>query len=98
MAIDIYQKVEQDFKTDAAAAHEELSKLDAMTKGLISDRLIRAIVYMADGNLDALREYIKKSRNNWQQVIDEAEYDPDAPERKRDFNKTFHELKLYRKK
>ncbi len=98
MAVDIYQKVEQDFGADAAAAHEELSKLDAMTKGLISDRLIRAIVYLADGNLKALREYIKKSRNNWQQVIDEAEYDPGVPERQRDFNKTFHELKLYRKK
>ncbi len=98
MATDIYQKIEQDFGDDAAAVHRELSTLDAETKGLISDRLIRSIIYLSQGNLQSFRTYIEMARLDWRDVLWHAECDPPNTKIKRDFTKTFHELKLYAKK
>lgn len=96
MAVDIFQKIEKDFGKDAKLAHKEFEILDAKTKGLISDRLFRAIVYLAEGNIDKLKMYIEMARVDWRDVLWQAEYDsPDDSERNRDFNKTFYELGLY---
>ena len=51
MALDIYQKIENDFGEKAKEVHEELKVLDAKTKGMISNRIIRAIVYLSNGDV-----------------------------------------------
>jgi hypothetical protein len=97
-AADIYQKIEQDFGDDAPAIHRELSILDAATKGLILDRLIRSIIYLSKGDIQAFRMYVEMARLDWRDVLWQAECDPPDIKIKRDFTKTFHELKLYAKK
>ena len=95
MEIDIFQKIEKDFGTEAKVAREELDILDAKTKGLIDNRLLRSIIYLAEGNIEKLKMYIAMARLDWRDVLWQAEYDsPDDTMRKRDFNKTFLELGL----
>ncbi|MEY4482823.1 MAG: hypothetical protein RL693_275 [Verrucomicrobiota bacterium] len=98
MLIDIYQKIEHDFGADASMVHAELSLLDAHTKGLIPNRLIRAIIYLSKGDLSEFRLYVEKARLDWKNVLWQAECDPPDTEIIRDFTKSFYELKLYKRK
>lgn len=96
MTKDIFQKIEKDFGKDAKRVHKEFEILDAKTNGQLFDRLIRAIVYLAKGDIDKLKMYIEMSQVDWRDVLWQAEYDsPDDPKRYRDFNKSFHDLGLY---
>ncbi|MFC5049079.1 hypothetical protein ACFPK9_15985 [Rubritalea spongiae] len=95
MPLDVFQKIEHDFKSDAPTVHERLKELDAQTKGLISNRLLRSIIYLADGDFKKLELYIQQARKDWRDVLWQAEYDsPDSQKQSRDFNKTFHDLNL----
>lgn len=45
MKTDIYHKLEIDFRNDLAEAIEQISTLEVESKGNISDRLLRAIIF-----------------------------------------------------
>ena len=94
MAVDVYQKVERDFGESAEEIHQALRALDQETRGMISDRLVRAIVYLAQG--DAIKFYglVAEAQTEWDKVLYEAEHDKTTGEKVRNFDRTFHELKL----
>ena len=98
MDTDIYQKVERDFGEKAVDVHSALTELDAKTKGLVSPRLIRAILYLANGDIERFQEKLKLAQTDWRDVLLQAEYTCPANDHVRDFNKTFHELGLIRGK
>jgi len=93
MKTDIYQKIERDFGDDLKLAIEQVDILDARTKGLIGNRLLRAMVFLSKGNIDRFKQVIELGRTDYRDVLWEAEYDC-GEEQLYDFNKTFHELKL----
>jgi hypothetical protein len=98
MATDIYQKVEHDFGENAAEVHQALTEIDAKTKGLVSPRLIRAILYLADGDIGRFHEKVRLAQTDWRDVLLQAEYSYPENNHVRDFNKTFYELGLLRGK
>jgi len=71
--------------------------LEAETKGTIGDRIIRAVLYLSDGDLPKFHEKIKLARLDWRDVLMQAEYSFPEEERLRDFNKTFYELGLLKR-
>ena len=93
MKTDIYQKIERDFGNDLKLVIEQVEILDARSKGLIGDRMLRAMVFLAKGNIDRLKQVIQLGRTDYRDVLWQAEYDC-GEEQIYDFNKTFHELKL----
>ena len=74
LAVDIYQKIEHDFGDSAEVIHEALKVLDAKTKGLISNRIIRAIIYLSDGNLEQFNQKVLLAQTDWRDVLAQAEY------------------------
>lgn len=98
MALDIYQKIENDFGERANEVHEELKVLDAKTKGMIGNRIIRAIVYLSNGDVSTFHEKVKLAQVDWRDVLMQAEYSCPENERLRDFDKTFYELGLLKGK
>jgi len=93
MKTDIYQKIELDFGDDHKSAIEQVEILDARSKGLIGDRMLRAMVFLAKGNIERFKQVIELGRTDYRDVLWQAEYDC-GEEQLYDFNKTFHELKL----
>ncbi|ACJ31532.1 Conserved hypothetical protein [Shewanella piezotolerans WP3] len=93
MKTDIYQKIELDFGADLPLAIEQLEIVDARTKGMIGDRMIRAMVFLSKGNMDRFKQVIELAHTDYRDVLWQAEYDC-GEEQLYDFNKTFHELKL----
>lgn len=98
MVLDIYQKIEHDFGDKAKKVHEALNSLDAKTKGLISNRMLRAIIYLAEGDIINFNEKMKLAQIDWRDVLFQAEYSYPQNERLRDFDKTFYELGLLKSK
>ena len=97
MATDIFQKLELDFGVNLSNAQEVLAGLDAKTKGLVSPRVVRSIVYLSKGDLESLERLAKLSLVDCRDVLWQAEYDG-GEDQLRDFNKTFHELGLLKSK
>jgi hypothetical protein len=93
MQTDIYQKIEKDFGFDSKLAIEQIEILDARSKGLVSDRMLRAMVFLAKGNIERFKQVIELGRTDYRDVLWQAEYEC-GEEQLYDFNKTFHELKL----
>jgi hypothetical protein len=93
MKTDIYQKIEIDFGDDLKLAIEHIEILDARSKGLVGDRLLRAMVFLAKGNIERFKQVIELGRTDYRDVLWQAEYDC-GEEQLHDFNKTFHELRL----
>lgn len=93
MKTDIYQKIEKDFGIDSRKVIEEIEYIDARSKGVIGDRILRAMVYLAKGNAHDFRYFAEKARAEHNEVLSQAEYDENG-NKVYDFNKTFHELKL----
>lgn len=50
MKTDIFQKIEKDFGDDLKLAIEQVEILDARSKGLVGNRMLRAMVFLAKGN------------------------------------------------
>jgi hypothetical protein len=94
MALDIYQKIEKDFGDTAKEIHKTLETLDAKTKNIIGNRIIRAIIYLANGDVVKFHEKVKLAQVDWRDVLMQAEYSYPENERLRDFDKTFYELGL----
>jgi hypothetical protein len=93
MKTDIYQKIKRDFGDDLQLAIEQVEILDARTKGLIGDRMLRSMVFLSKGKIERFKQVIELGRVNYRDVLWQAEYDC-GEEQLYDFNKTFHELKL----
>lgn len=90
---DIYRKIEIDFKDNLQAVIEQIEILDAEANGLLSDRLLRAMVFVANGNIERLKQIIKLARIDYRDVLWQAEYDANEKQI-HDFNKSFDDLKL----
>ena len=93
MATDIYQKIENDFGTDSQKVMEEIKFMNAQSKGMIGNRILRAVVYLAKGNFDDFRYFAEKARTEFNEVLRQAEHDENG-HKIYDFNKSFYQLKL----
>jgi hypothetical protein len=93
MKTDIHQKIARDFGQDLKQAIEQVEMLDARSKGLINDRLLRAMVFLAKGNMKRFKQVIELGCTDYRDLLWQAEHDC-GEKQIYDFNKTFHELKL----
>ena len=90
---DIVKRINIDFGERADEATKML--FDAISKidYLKTDRVIRCIIYLANGNLTDLNKYIESATVDIRDVMLWAEYtgiaETKIPKRVRDFNKTF---------
>ncbi|MEH6473024.1 MAG: hypothetical protein V7752_17440 [Halopseudomonas sp.] len=92
-AVDIQKKLEQDFGSELAGAKDEIEALYAKTNWQIGNRIIRSIIYLANGDLESLKTNIEFALADHQDVVWLAEYDR-GDEQLRNFSKTFQELGL----
>jgi hypothetical protein len=90
---DIQKKLELDFGPESSLAKDELEALYAQTNWRIGNRMVRAIVYVSNGDFESLKRSIKHATTDYKDVLWLAEYDR-GDEQLRDFNKTFDELGL----
>ncbi|MDY6994679.1 MAG: hypothetical protein SVR94_19005 [Pseudomonadota bacterium] len=90
---DIKQRIETDFNEKSDEAFEILSNAVSETDYLKTDRVIRCIIFLANGDLDKLRKYIDNALFDTRDVMFWAEYEKpfkiSKHKRVRDFNKTF---------
>lgn len=91
---DIFLKIERDFGSNAPQVHLIIEKLEAKTRGLIGKRILRSIIFLANGDLNKLQLVIELAKTDWRDVLLQAEYSYPDMNRVRDFEKTFHELGL----
>ena len=87
---DILGKVNKDFKTpeEAALALSVLADFVDQNQELSSDRILRCIVFVANGDLDRLEKAIDLAKKDYRDLIVWAEYD-EKNERIRDLSKSF---------
>ena len=90
LARDIWGKVNKDFETpeEAALAFSVLADFVDQNKKLSSDRIVRCIVFIANGDLNRLEKAIDLAREDYRDLIVWAEYD-EKNERVRDFSNPF---------
>ena len=94
---DIEVRIEEDFGEQSEQVRELLlSYLKTVDKE--ADRVLRCIVFLANGSLDTLKEMIAAAQVDYRDVIFWAEYEDHSskkPAQVRDFNKPFgmHEVK-----
>jgi hypothetical protein len=76
LARDIWGKVNKDFETpeEAALALSVLADFVDQNRELSSDRLVRCIVFLADGDLDRLEEALDLAKKDYRDLIVRAEY------------------------
>jgi hypothetical protein len=90
---DIIKRIESDFKDLADKATEIIEDAVSKTDYLKTNRVIRCIIYLANGDLTQLHKYIDKAVYDPRDVMLWAEYEKPSEEhlgkRIRDFNKTF---------
>jgi hypothetical protein len=92
---DIKARIQNDFGENADKATTML--FDAINKVdyLKTDRVIRCIVFLANGDLTDLNKYIETATFDTRDVMLWAEYEGlnenEKPKRVRDFNKNFEE-------
>ncbi len=92
---DINERIQTDFGENATWAATLL--IDAINKVdyLKTDRVIRCIIFLANGNVTELEHYIEVATIDTRDVMLWAEYEGlkenENPKRVRDFNKTFTE-------
>jgi len=90
LARDILGKVNKDFETpeEAALALSVLADFLVQNQELSSDRLVRCIVFVANGDLNRLEQAIDLAKKDYRDLIVWAEYD-DKDERVRDLTNPF---------
>jgi hypothetical protein len=92
---DIIERLNSDFGESANKAMTILIDAIAKVDYLKTDRVIRCIIFLANGNLTDLNKYIETAPYDTRDVMLWAEYDRlkenENPRRVRDFNKTFPE-------
>lgn len=93
MKADILQKIEKDFAEHHQFAIKQIEVFDAKHKGLLTDRILRAVVFLAKGNSEKLMQVLALAETDYRDVLWQAEYDRNE-QRIYDFNQSFYELKL----
>lgn len=90
LARDIWGKVNRDFETpeEAALALSVLNDFVEQNRELSSDRILRCIVFLANGDLDRLEEALDLAIRDYRDLIVRAEYN-EKNERVRDLNRPF---------
>ena len=91
MSPDILLKIEHDFGQETGKAIELIEQAIQGHSYLNSERIVRCIVFIAEGNLDKLKETINFAILDPRDVMVWAEYsyDQNTLLRIRDFTKTF---------
>ena len=89
---DISKRIKSDFNDRSDKANKVLK--DALSKidYLNNDRIVRCIIFLANGDLNSLKKHIETAIYDTRDVMLWAEYtniDKVKPKRVRDFNKTF---------
>jgi hypothetical protein len=93
---DILVQIQKDFGPQSVAASQLLqNQTEFYSESL---RVLRCIVFLAEGDIDLLPKFINSAKSDYRDVIFWAEYinhDAKNPAQVRDFNKPFgqHELK-----
>lgn len=90
MKKDIREKIKKDFSNPK----EILDMLSDMAKKddeVTSDRIYRAVVFLADGSLQSLNHFIELYFIDYRDLLWQAEYE-DSEIQKYDFNKSFKDL------
>lgn len=93
MQEDIENKIKKDFSEFAPEAIEIFNYLNRRTLGLMSDRMLRSMVFLADGRVSRLKKIIEHSRSSYRDILTEAENDNHS-EQIYNFKKSFYEMKL----
>ena len=92
-APDISERITSDFGENATAIFELFDAAIAKADYLSTPRVIRCILFLADGSLDKLKKMIAAAHQDPRDVMLWAEYEgtggPFHPKRIRDFSKTF---------
>jgi len=90
LARDIWGKVNKDFETpeEAALALSVMADFVDQNQELSSDRILRCIVLVADGDLNRLEKAINLAKTDYRDLIVWAEYD-EKNERVRDLTNPF---------
>lgn len=92
-AKDIIRKIDKEFADKADQAKEMISAAIATTDSIRNDRVIRCILFLSNGDLTDLTNYIESATTDVRDVIFWAEYtglgESKRPRRIRDFNNTF---------
>jgi uncharacterized protein YbaA (DUF1428 family) len=90
LARDIWGKVNKDFETpeEAALALSVLADFVDQNKELSSDRIVRCIVFVANGDLTRLEKAIDLAKEDYRDLIVWAEYN-EKNERVRDLTNPF---------
>jgi len=95
---DIQQRIKLDFKDSASKANELLCIAISKTEYLKTDRVIRCIIFLANGDLNKLQKYIDDAIFDTRDVMLWAEYEEQEGEfnfkRIRNFNNTFDKCQL----
>ena len=87
---DIKIEIQKSFKQRSKDAIELIQKQLADTK--MSNRIIRCVIFLADGDLEKLEYYIDLAKTDYRDVIFMAEYidhNSKHPKQIRDFNRSF---------
>lgn len=93
---DIKIEIQKSFKQRSKDAIELIQKQFADTK--MSNRIIRCVIFLAEGDLEKLEHFIDIAKTDYRDVIFMAEYtdhESKHPKRIRDLNRSFgrHDLK-----
>jgi hypothetical protein len=93
---DIAKRLRSDFGTSVISAQQLLAEAVGKHEHLNSNRVLRCIIFLAQGDLDQLRTFLEKAIADPRDVILWAEYVEvdDILKQTRDFNKSFDESNL----
>ena len=87
---DIVTKVQQDFsKENALVIVQLLTELQMENPQVFCDRILRCIVFSAQGRFDCFASEVALARLDWRDVIMNAEYDRDWKNHLRHFELPF---------
>ena len=95
---DIQQRIILDFQGSVDKANELLTNAISKTEYLKTDRVVRCILFLANGDLTNLKKYIDEAIIDPRDIMFLAEYENHEGEfnskRIRNFNKTFDKCQL----
>ena len=94
MKQDIEHKLKKDFGENFHFVLQRINIWDAEVKGLLDDRIVRSVLFLADGDLEKYEHYETAARTDFRDVLWQAEYDEPNGERKRDFSRVFEQSEI----
>ena len=85
---DILTRLESDFKEDSSEAKRKIQELIKSNKEFRNNRIIRALIFTANKNINHLIKMIRLTQTDWRDLLLNAEYNQHA-KKIRDFNYEF---------